>query len=70
MTTKKLRLSLDSIFQSEFYYTDYDIGGYGHWIEIEEKDREAFLDAFAAEWRQRADNMLEDYENENDKEEG
>ncbi len=66
--TKELRLSLDGMFRSEYYYTDYDIGVSGHSITINESDREAFLDAFAAEWRQRADTMLEEIEEEDEEE--
>jgi len=66
--SKKLQLSLDGIFQSEYYYTDYDIEGYGHRIIIEESNRKAFLDAFAAEWRKRADNLLEEIEEDEEEE--
>ena len=62
--SKQLKLSLDSMFQSEYYYTDYDTEGYRHSIIINESDREAFLDAFATEWRKRADEMLEEIEEE------
>jgi hypothetical protein len=60
--SNKLRLSLDSMFQDDYYYTDYDIGSSGHEIIIDVKDRNEFLDAFAAEWRKRADMYLEDVE--------
>lgn len=54
----ELRLDLDELYTEGYYYTDYDIGGAGHSITIESKDKEAFLDAFAAEWRKRAEARL------------
>ena len=57
-----LKLSLDDMFQSEYYYTDFDIGGRGHEIIIGNEDKEIFLDAFAAEWRKRAEELLEKFE--------
>lgn len=56
--SNKLRLSLESMFQDDYYYTDYDIGDSEYEIIIEEQDKEAFLDAFAAEWRHRAEIYL------------
>lgn len=57
--SKYLRLSLDEMFQGYYYYTEYDIGGAGHSITIKTEDKEAFLDAFAKEWRDRAEQALE-----------
>jgi hypothetical protein len=54
----KLILDLDTLYQDGYYYTDFDIGGEGHNIIILEKDREDFLDAFAIEWRKRAEQLL------------
>ena len=54
----KLRIDLDELYTEGYYYTEYDIGGEGHGITIEEHDKEAFLDAFAAEWRKRAERAL------------
>ena len=54
-----LRLSLDEMNQSEYFYTEYDVGGEGHYIVIKEKDLTVFLDAWAAEWRSRAREALE-----------
>lgn len=59
-----LRLDLDGLYEDGYYYTAYDIGGEGHAIIIEPENREKFLDAFAAEWRKRADEALEENEDE------
>jgi len=56
---KYLTLDLDSLYGEGYYYTDYDIGGSGHSITINEEDKEAFLDQFASIWRERAENFLE-----------
>lgn len=58
MTASELRLDLDALYTEGYYYTDYDIGGAGHSITIKREDKEAFLDAFAAEWRKRAEALL------------
>ena len=60
--TKLLHLDLDELYSTGYYYTRFDIGGAGHSIDIEPGDREEFLDAFAAEWRKRADAALEEIE--------
>jgi hypothetical protein len=54
------RLDLDGMFENSYYYTQYDIGGEGHAITILEENKELFLNAFAAEWRKRAEEALED----------
>lgn len=61
-----LRLDLDELYEDGYYYTDYDIGGEGHAILIKPEDREKFLDAFAAEWRKRADDLLEKWYEDDD----
>lgn len=63
---KKLRLDLDS-FMEEGYdgiYTEYDIGGEGHYITIESKDKKKFLDAFGKAFSDRAKDMLEEVKEE------
>jgi len=60
--SKYLTLELDYLFQGEYYYTDYDLGGSGHSITINVKDKEKFLDQFAAIWRERAEEFLEENE--------
>jgi hypothetical protein len=59
---KKLELNLDAVWETEYFYTDFDTEGFGHRIVINEKDKEKFLDAWAAEWRKRAEQYLEKYE--------
>ena len=54
-----LELSLDSLWEDAFFYTDYDIDDAGHSITIETDKKEDFLDAFAAEFRKRAEALLE-----------
>ena len=56
----KLELNLDSLYEDGYYSTDYDIGGCGHKIVINEDDKEVFLNAFAKEWRDRAELLLEE----------
>jgi len=58
----ELTLSLDALAEDGYFYTKYDIGGSGHDITIKSKDKEKFLDAFAAEWRKRAEEALEEVE--------
>jgi len=55
-----LRLDLDELYQEGYYYTEFDIGGSGHAIIIDKDDKEEFLDAFALEWRNRAERLLEE----------
>ena len=54
-----LRLELDSLFEDSYFYTEFDIGDEGHSITIDTDNKEEFLDAFAAEFRERAKNLLE-----------
>ena len=56
---KYITLSLDEINQSDYFYTDYDVGGEGHYITIRAENKAKFLDAWAAEWRRRASELLE-----------
>ena len=56
--THVLHLDLDDLYAGGYYYTEYKIGGDEHSIYIKESDREAFLDAFATEWRSRAARRL------------
>jgi len=58
----ELFLCLDSMFEDGYYYTKFDIGGSGHSITIKKADKEAFLDAFAKEWRERAEKGLVPHE--------
>ena len=57
---KILRLNLDSLAEEGYFYTEYDIGEEGHAITINAEDKEKFLDAYAAEWRKRAEASLEE----------
>ena len=56
---KKLRLDLDSMAEEHYIYTEFDIEGAGHSITIKAEDKEKFLDAYAAEWRKKAEKNLE-----------
>jgi hypothetical protein len=60
--TKALCLSLDEVWQDGYFYTEFDIGGMGHYIYIRPEDKEKFLDAFAKEWRDRAKTALTEEE--------
>ena len=64
--TKYLSLDLDEVVaEAEYFCTEYDAGGEAHRIVIEEIDRERFLNAWAKEWRRRAEEALQnesDYE--------
>ena len=57
--SKELILELDDLYQDGYYYTEFDIGGAGHSITIKEEDKDKFLDAFAKEWRDKAEMLLE-----------
>jgi hypothetical protein len=59
---KYLRLNLDELYSSAYYYTDYDIGSEGHAIIIRAEDKEDFLDQFTRIWRERAEDLLEEDE--------
>lgn len=65
---KKLVLDLDAFSCNGYVYTKYDLGGEGHRIIINEKNKEKFLDAFAKEYREMAEEALEEYteDDEND----
>ena len=54
-----LRLDLDSLYGDGYFYTGYDIGGEGHAVTINASNKEEFLDAFAKEFRRRAEELLE-----------
>ncbi len=58
-TGAKLKLDLDSMAKEEYIYTEFDIIGAGHSITIKAEDKEKFLDAYAAEWRKKAEKNLE-----------
>jgi hypothetical protein len=58
--SKYLTLNLDELYSDGYYYTDYDIGGSGHSITIYAEDKEEFLDQFAAIWRKKAEELLEE----------
>jgi len=58
--SKTLSLNLDSLWEDPYIYTEYDIGGAGHSVTINEEDKEKFLNAFAKEWRDRAEQALEE----------
>ena len=62
---KTLKIDLDSLYEQGYFYTKFDIGNEGHSITIRESNKEKFLDAFAKEWRKRADESLEEVD-END----
>lgn len=55
---KEMTLDLDALYQEGYFYTKFDIGGAGHSITIKKQDKEKFLDAFAKEWRDKAESML------------
>lgn len=65
---QNLHLCLDSLFGDGYFYTEYDIGGEGHGITIKGENKEKFLDAFAAEFRKRAEGFLEPIEEEDNNE--
>jgi len=54
-----LRLNLDSLWEEGYFYTTFDVGGDGHAVTIDTDRKEDFLDAFAAEFRKRAESLLE-----------
>ena len=55
----KLELDLDGFWQDEYFYTEYDIGGRGHSIVIDAKDKAKFVDSFLAEMRKRLERGLQ-----------
>jgi len=59
---KVLELDLDDLFQGAYFYTDYDIGGRGHYINIRAENKEKFLDAMSKEFRKRVEESLEECE--------
>ncbi len=63
---KELCLNLDSYSEDGYFYTEYDIGGAGHSITIKAEDKEKFLDAWAKEHREKAEQMLEEVKEEED----
>ena len=58
--TKQLFLNLDDLHSEGYIYTEFDVGDSGHSITINSKDKEKFLDAFAEEWRKKAEEQLEE----------
>jgi len=65
--TKKLRIDLDELYREDYFcHTEYDIGKQANDIVIRTEDKEKFLDAFAKIWRDKAEKLLEEYEEDND----
>lgn len=64
-TGERLRLDLDDMVE-EYIYSEFDIEGVGHSITIKVEDKEKFLDAYAAEWRKKAEKNLEIVKDEED----
>lgn len=66
MKKKYLSIDLDSMMEDGYdFYTEYDIGGRGHYITIKEEDKEKFLEAFGKRWIEKAREALyedEDFE--------
>jgi len=61
--TKKFRIDLDELYQEEYFcHTEYDIGKKACDIIIRMEDKEKFLDAFAKIWREKAEKLLEEYD--------
>jgi hypothetical protein len=59
---KKLRIDLDELYREEYFcHTEYDIGKQAFDIIIRMEDKEKFLDAFAKIWREKAEKLLEEY---------
>ena len=59
---KKFRIDLDELFRDEYScHTEYDIGKEAHDIIIRMEDKDKFLDAFAKIWREKAEQLLEEY---------
>ena len=62
---KKLVLDLDEIFGDiQYPQTQYDIGGLGHYIIINAKDKNKAIDEMVAEFRERLDYGFEEEEEE------
>jgi RNA binding exosome subunit len=59
-TAPKLTLDLDAFFGDEYIYTTYDIGHAGHSVTILTENKEAFIEAFVDEIRERLNQQLED----------
>lgn len=55
-----LILNLDELFEQEYLYSDYDIGGRGHSIEVREEDKEKFLEDYACQFKKRVESLLEE----------
>lgn len=66
MSSKKLQLDLDDLAEQESPSSQYDIGGLRHYIIIEEKDKEAFLDEVSIAYRKLINDSLEEYKEEDD----
>ena len=61
MVNKKLRLELDDLID-EYIGSDYDIELKGHSITIKEEDKEAFLDQYAKDFRDKVESCLSEVE--------
>lgn len=63
-SSDKLQLDLDSLAESPSPSSKYDIGGLRHYIIIEKKNKEAFLDEVCEEFRELIESLLEEYDEE------
>ena len=54
----KLILDLDGLYTDGYFYTSFDIGGAGHSILIEAKNKEAFLDEFTKIFRTKIEEFM------------
>lgn len=61
---EKLQLNLDDLVYAESPSSQYDIGGLRHWLIIEKKHKEAFLDEVTKDFRELIESMLEPYDTE------
>lgn len=60
---KIFRIELDKLYQEEYFcHTEYNIGKESNEIIIKMADKEKFLDAFAKIWREKAEQLLEEYD--------
>lgn len=62
--SRYLRLNLNELYSTPYHYTEYDVADDGNSVTIRAEDKELFLDELAKDWRERAEDMLEDDEEE------
>jgi len=66
LSDENLKIDLDGFWGGDYFYTEFDIGGQGHFIIIDAKNKEAFIAAFMKEVESRLRGCLKPADEDDD----